>query len=97
MLSLSDLFPFVFTGDLDLSQSSDIESTLSPLSARSLASNSLSSVEESCFVGSSFGLKFLLFQFVRTNPRAFSKLVAKLMCSFLRSISASTLARACDH
>lgn len=47
-----------------------------------LTSSSDSSVLESNWVGSSSGLKFLDFQLVRTNPLAFSKLVAKFRCSF---------------
>lgn len=61
-----------------------LSENLSFCSKTYLRSISLSSVDESSSQGLSFGLKFLDFQFVRTKPRAFSKLVATLTCSFLR-------------
>lgn len=81
-------FLFLKSGDGKLG---DIGSSVirSYYSSFSLAPNSLSSVELSNLVGSSFGLKFLVFQLLLTKPLALSKFVASFLCSFFLYISAS--------
>ena len=71
--------------------------TVSLCSSLCLISSSSLSVEESYWVGSSFGFQFLVFQLVRTKPLAFSKFVASFRCSLRLWISASIRPRACAH